>query len=255
MANSGSYLGDLTWPAAEQRLAGNPLVIVPFAAGAKEHGRHLPMNTDERVMRHLLDIVVAQRDDTLIAPPILHGWFPAFRDYPGTEVRDVTIFLSYVREVAESLVRLGAQRLVLMNMGITKATGLPLAIVARDLRSSHGVATLVLSWDDLETQSAAALAQQERGGHADELETSAMLAIDPDRVDMPAAQTDYGSPSKPQIGYAPGHFDRLDDTGAPSTGAFGDPTLATVEKGQQLLALMAENLLLALDQFSSRAPV
>lgn len=39
----GAYLGHPSWPEAEARLAEAPLVVVPFGAGAKEHGPHLPM--------------------------------------------------------------------------------------------------------------------------------------------------------------------------------------------------------------------
>lgn len=45
----GSFLGDLSWPEAEARLKEMPLVVLPFGAGAKEHGPHLPMNADAKV--------------------------------------------------------------------------------------------------------------------------------------------------------------------------------------------------------------
>ena len=146
-APAGHYLGDLTWAEAAELLPGR-LVVIPFAAGAKQHGLHLPMKTDQTVMDYLLKVAVAERD-VIVAPPILHGWFPAFRSYPGTEIADPAVFQDYVRAVARSLINSGADRLVFLNTGINRATGLPLSVVARDLRTDHGVATLVLSWDDL----------------------------------------------------------------------------------------------------------
>jgi len=104
----------------------------------------------------------------------------------------------------------------------------------------------VVSWDDLESDEAASLYQQQRGGHADEGETSIVLYLRPDLVNMDAAVRDYRSEPLPQIGYRPGRFDR--DT---EPGLFGDPTLATAEKGEKLLALMRGNWLKALDQFES----
>ena len=243
IALAGAWLGDLTWEEAADALP-STLVIVPFAAGAKEHGPHLPLRTDELVLNHLLNAVIDGRE-VLVAPPILHGWFPAFRDYPGTEVADPAIFQNYVRAICESLVRHGAQRLVILNMGITRASGLPLAIVARDLRADHGVAMLVLSWDDLEDADSEQLYEQLRGGHADEGETSIVLNLRPDLVQMERAVTDYRRAPDEQIGYVPGHFDRETEAGL-----FGDPTLADEEKGAQLLAIMTRNLLRAIDQFS-----
>jgi len=146
----GAYLGELTWTDAEVRLRESPIVVVPFGGGAKEHGPHLPMNADQKVMEYLCQHAV-DSVDVIVAPPILHGWFPAFRGYPGTEVADPDVFEQYVFEVAMSLVRQGAQRIVFLNTGIAMATGLPLSIAAREIRTQTGTPVLVVSWDDLET--------------------------------------------------------------------------------------------------------
>jgi len=242
---AGTYLGDLTWHDAGGVLT-EKLVILPFSAGAKEHGPHLPLGTDQLVMDHLLRAAVRERD-VLVAPPILHGWFPAFRDYPGTEVSDPTVFQDYVRSVAESLVRHGVDRLLILNMGVTRATGLPLSIVARDLRADHGTRVLVVSWDDLEDEESERVYEQQRGGHADEGETSIILFLKPDLVHMERAVADYRDPPEAQIGYAPGQFDRESEEGQ-----FGDPTLADPEKGRILIEIMEHNLLKAIDQFSGK---
>lgn len=247
----GAYLGDLTWPDAERRLREAPLVIVPFGAGAKEHGPHLPMNADAQVLEYLVRLAVDSLP-VLAAPPILHGWFPAFRDYPGTEVSDPDVFIRYVLEVARSLVRQGAQRVVFLNTGIAAATGLPLAIAAREIRASTGTPTLVVSWDDLETPEYHALERQQAGGHADEIETSISLYLQPQLVHMDRAVQDYGGASRKDYpGYQPGQFSR--DSLDPSfsrTGQLGDPTLATPETGRQALAIMGRAWLKALRGFA-----
>ncbi len=245
IARAGAYLGELTWEEAAARLPGTT-VVIPFAAGAKEHGPHLPMGTDQLVLEHLLAAAVRERD-VIVVPPILHGWFPAFRDYPGTEVADATVFQDYVRAVAESLVRQGAVRIVFLNTGIAKATGLPISIVARDVRADFGVPTLVVSWDDLETSDTDGIYEQERGGHADEGETSIVMFLRADLVRTDRLTTDYRAPPRPQIGYAPGKFDRETEAGL-----FGDATLATPEKGERLLEIMTRSWLIALEQFAAR---
>ena len=135
-ASPGAYLADLTWPEAEQKLKTSPVIIIPFGAGAKEHGRHLPMNADHVVLRYLTDQAVAAHD-VVVVPPVLHGWLPAFREYPGTEVANASVFIDYMNEVAQSLIRHGAQRILFLNTSITRAAGLPLAIVARDIRANQ----------------------------------------------------------------------------------------------------------------------
>jgi creatinine amidohydrolase len=121
-----------------------------------------------------------------------------------------------------------------------------LGVVARDLTVDHDIPVLVISWDDLESEEVTELSEQLRGGHADEVETSVNLYLQPERVHMERAVTDYGPERPSQIGYAPGRFE------SGSSGVFGDPTRATAEKGEQVLAIMRANLLEALEQFSDR---
>jgi creatinine amidohydrolase len=253
---AGAWLGDLKWPEAEARMRTSPLVVLPFGAGAKEHGPHLPMNADQVVMDYLLEQAVATRD-VVVAPPILHGWFPAFRDFPGTEVADPAVFQAYVHQVALSLVRQGAQRIVFLNTGISNATGLPITIAAREIRVATGTPTLVVSWDDLDTGEIAALQEEPAGGHAGEIETSINLYLQPDKVAMNLAVRDYGDGSTEQdyAGYQPGRLTRdASDPAFSTSGAFGDATLATAEKGEKALAVLTREWLRALDGFS-RVPL
>jgi creatinine amidohydrolase len=251
----GAFLGDLTWPEAETRLAEAPAVVLPVGAGAKEHGPHLPMNADAVVLDYLCRVAVDSMP-VVVAPPILHGWFPAFRAFPGTEVADPVAFEAYVLEVARSLVKNGARRLVILNTGIRLATGLPLGVVAREIRVQTGTPVLLVSWDDLEPPEMEALAEQEYGGHADELETSIHLVLQPEKVHMERAVPGLapeGAPPGP--GYRPGYLSRDPrDPGYAPSGVSGDPTLATEEKGKQVLALLTREWLAALRSFA-KAPI
>lgn len=246
----GAFLGDLSWPDAESRIRQAPLVVVPFGAGAKEHGPHLPMNADAVVMEYLCRVAVDSLP-VLVAPPIQHGWFPAFRKFPGTEVADPDVFRAYVQAVAMSLVEQGARRIVFLNTGISRATGLPISIVARDIRANHGIPTLVLSWDDLEPPEMASLVRQRRGGHADEIETSIHLYLQPRLVRMDrAVAAGQDTPSRTYPGYEPGLYARDPrDPAYSTTGLTGDPTLATAEKGKRALELLTREWLKALRGF------
>jgi creatinine amidohydrolase len=251
----GTHLGDLTWPEAERRIAETPIVIVPFGAGAKEHGAHLPMDADRVVMEYLVERAI-ESSDVIVVPPVLHGWFPAFRGFPGTEIADVSVFQAYVQQIGMSLASQGARRIVFLNTGITRATGLPISIAAREIRVQTGVPTLVVSWDDLETEEVALLAEQREGGHADEIETSINLYLQPEQVQMDLAVQDYGErPEKDFGGYEPGLFARdPSDPRYSETGVYGDPTLATAEKGRKALEVMTQQWLKALEGFS-RVPL
>ena len=244
----GVHLGELSWPQAEERFAITPIVILPFGAGAKEHGPHMPMNADRVVMDLLVNTAIQSRD-VIVAPPVLHGWFPAFRDFPGTEVADPSVFQDYIFYVGMSLAKQGAQRIVFLNTGIATATGLPISIAAREIRAQTGVPTLVVNWGDLETDEIDALQEQKMGGHGDEIETSVNLYLQPDLVNMELAVEDYGDrPPKDYGGYQPGVLAR--DPADPlysESGIFGDATLATPEKGKAALDVLTREWLKALD--------
>lgn len=248
----GAYLGDLSWPEAEKRFKTSPIVIIPFGAGAKEHGPHMPMNADRVVMDYLLQVAV-ESSDVIVAPPIVHGWFPAFRDFPGTEVADPSVFRNYLQAVGMSLAKQGAQRIVFLNTGISKATGLPISIAAREIRVETGVPTLVVSWDDLETEEITELQEQVTGGHGDEIETSINLYLQPDLVNMDLAVQDYGERTpKDYGGYQPGRLTRDEsDPAYTASGIFGDATLATAEKGEKALAVLTREWIKVLSGFSN----
>ncbi len=248
----GAYLGELSWPEAERRFAGTPVVIIPFGAGAKEHGPHMPMNADRVVMQHLVEAAVQSRN-VIVVPPILHGWFPAFRTFPGTEIADPAVFQNYLFEVGMSLARNGAQRILFLNTGIDKATGLPISIAAREIRQQTGVPTLVVSWGDLETEEIEALSEQREGGHGDEMETSINLYLQPDLVDMGLAVEDYGNrTAKDYGGYQPGVITRNErDPSYSETGIYGDATLATAAKGERAMEILTSEFLKAIDGFST----
>lgn len=248
----GAFLGDLTWPEAAERLASAPLVVVPMGAGAKEHGPHLPLRTDQLMLEHLMQAAVDSLP-VVVAPPVLHGWFAAFEEWPGTHVGDPDVFRRYMEGVARSLIRHGARRVVFLNTGVSKATGLPISIAAREIRTELGVPTLVVSWDDLEPPEVEALAEQEAGGHGGEVETSVVLFLRPDLVHMDRAPTDYRGGAVPGLrGYRPGIFSRdPSDPDHSDTGIFGDARLATPEKGRRVVELMTREWLATLRAFAT----
>ncbi len=253
-AESGAYLGNLTWPEAKEWLKKVPVVIVPFGAGAKEHGPHLPLNADYKVLEYLCKKAV-ESQSVIVAPPIQHGWFPAFRQFPGTEIEEGDVFERYVFLVAKSLINHGAKRILFLNTGISRATGLPISMAAREIRYQTGTPALVISWDDLEDEQYAALQEQKFGGHADEIETSINLVLQPDLVQMNKAVADYGKePPKNYPGYQPGLYST--DAGDPlysETGLTGDPTKATAEKGKKALEILTTNFMKAIEGFSKTA--
>ena len=95
------------------------------------------------------------------------------------------------------------------------------------------------------------LTEQGHGSHADELETSLMLALAPQLVDMARAEA---SPTRKQ--QTPGAL-TPSDPDSPNysrSGSYGDPTLATSAKGEVLLAAMLDDLNEQMASFWRKTP-
>jgi len=238
----GAFLEDLTWLEAKAWFDRDPVIVIAIGAIAKEHGHHLPLNTDFRIARALLE-GVGRALPVLLAPILSFGYYPAFRHYPGSQHLEAETFLAVLRELLGGFIGQGARRLAIVNTGVS--TEGPIRIAVRDLLQAHGIRVAVA---DIATlgRKADPLFQQKLGGHADEHETSLMLAIAPDSVRQDLAGPNYGNAlgSPKTVFYQPTIFSGEPTSGLDYSeqGARGDPTLATAEKGRQALDAMIEDL-------------
>src|SRR5262249_21184441 len=132
---------------------------------------------------------VAEELPVLIAPVVSFGYYPAFVRYAGSQHLWAETFMALLTDLLTGFVRQGARRLAVINTGVS--TEAPLRVVVRDFYATLGVRVAVA---DLVTLARAIKPRlgQKLGGHADELETSLVLAIEPDVVRLERAQPDYG---------------------------------------------------------------
>ncbi len=241
MGTPGAFLEDLTWPEAAERLAAGAVVLVPVGAAAKEHGPHLPLDTDWRIARALAERVAAALP-VLVAPVVGFGYYPAFTGYPGSQHLRAETFIALIEDLVGNLIDHGATRIAILNTGVS--TEAPLRIAARDILERRDIRVATA---DLRTlgRGADRLLQQAGGGHADERETSLMLAIAPEAVRLERAEREEeGERGTASAFQFPAMLSpdpaRLSDFSR--TGATGDPTLATREKGEAILAEIVREL-------------
>ncbi len=246
--NKGVWLENLSWPEAREKIAAHWPVIVPIGAIAKEHGAHLPLNTDFLLARELASRIAAELP-VIVAPIVTMGYYPAFVRYPGTQHLRPDTFQALLTDVFDKLVRDGVRHIAVVNTGVS--TEAPLRIVVREFYERTGIRVLTADIASL-GQSSKALLRQKLGGHGDEAETSMILAIAPRAVRMDKAVVDYGNAlAAPRtVFYVPTIFDGDPACGPDysATGVRGDPTLASAEKGRAILADMAAELVGGLRQ-------
>ncbi|MFO1435965.1 MAG: creatininase family protein [Gammaproteobacteria bacterium] len=202
------------------------------------HGYHLPLNTDF-LQASWIAGEVERAVNAVVWPVLSYGYYPVFIDYPGSISLSRDNFFAVVIDVMQGIARAGARDLVILNTGISTIE--PLHEAIRHRTESLAVALINVYSGERFAATAAAVEQQPFGGHADEIETSIMLALAPERVRMARAE-------RQPTHIARGLFNRRDPNAAnySPSGANGDPTLATAEKGRRLLQAMREDVLNAI---------
>jgi len=228
----GVLLENLTWQEAEKRLKPDTVVVIPLGAAAKEHGPHLKLKNDWTMAEYYKQRVLISAD-VVIAPTINYHFYPAFVEYPGSTslrmetARDLTV------DICRSLARFGPHRFYIINTGVSTLRALK---PAAEILATDGILLHYLDVTKDVEDVVKPLQKQEGGTHADEIETSEMLYIDPASVEMRKAVKDYNPrPDRPGVRLTRDKqvAARGEGTYSP-TGSWGDPTLATREKGQKV---------------------
>jgi creatinine amidohydrolase len=225
----------LTWDEVRSRLANGAAAILPIGAAAKQHGFHLPMDTD-RIQAEWLAARIASRIDALIWPTVTYGYYPAFVEYAGSSGLSAPVFEATVQEIAAGIMGFGCRALFVLDTGISTLAPVDRALARLDIGN---VLHLKIHQGSRYRRAADQLAEQSHGSHADELETSLMLALAPDLVDMsraeasPVVKVETPGRLTPTVTSSPNYS---------RSGSYGDPTLATRAKGEVLLAAMVDDL-------------
>lgn len=220
------------------------IAILPFGA-LEQHGPQLPLGTDTATAAEVAHRL-AERLDAVLLPPIHYGdtWNNA--GYPGTLSLSPTTVTAIAVDLGRALADSGASLFVVVNGDWGNRN--PLAAAMRTLTMEGRIRAIALDYPGMDA--AIERVRESRGAapglnHADEAETSIMLAIDPDAV-----HTDRFAPSYPvfpsDFGTRPMQLHPFSESGV-----FGDPTTATAAKGEAILAATVEASLAVLADLTS----
>lgn len=240
--------GEHTWLELRALARRDDVVVVIPTATLEDHGHHLPIDTDVRLVEAVAEGGVRRFNTrgagrAMLFPTAMHGYTPHHMDFPGTVTLRWNVFVESLLDQGRSLCRHGFDRILILNGHGSNAPLVDLA--ARLVNLEHRGAVCMASTLYLSSPASVRAVQEQRtsgpGGmsHACELETSLYLSLRPDLVQMDKAVREVPDwsenvandwPGGGPLSYWP-HWSAFSESGV-----MGDPTVATAEKGRAFLA-------------------
>jgi creatinine amidohydrolase len=232
-------LAELTWPEAEKALRG-ATVLWPIGA-IEAHGPHLPLATDaiisEEVARRAAEKLSEWKGTTVILPTLALTPARFAAAFAGTIGLSEGTVAAVVGDVAKSLARHGAAKMVLVNAHVDPSNlkalhaavaafeGGKLKIIFPDITQKPWVSRLPVEFKC-------------GGAHAGSFETSMVMAARPkavresERIGLAKVEVDLGAKIR-------GGATNFEECGGPFA-YFGDPAGATKEEGDRCLDLLRD---------------
>jgi creatinine amidohydrolase len=259
MSTPSRFWADLSAHEFNQRqasgLAEQTVAVLPVAA-TEQHGPHLPVSVDTALVE---GIVQASLPHLPAALPVLFlptqtvGKSDEHLRFAGTLTLSAETLCRVWTEIGESVARAGVRKLVLFNAHGGQVSVMD--IVARALRARCEMIVVRANWYDLplgaETEGLFSDHEHRFGIHAGEIETSMMLALQPQRVDMSRAR-DFRSTSQdraerfPILGNGRSAKWGWQMQDYHPAGAAGNAAAADAARGRQLIEVAGRQLALLL---------
>lgn len=216
-------------------------VVVPLGS-VEQHGPHLPVGTDTLIPITVAKLV-AERAKVLVAPPVYYGNSLSMVDMKGVFTVTPDTLASLLLDLCKSFSRQGFKKIVFINgHGGNKQV---LSFIGQKARMETGALIVRIDWWDIAAGEISKICEKE-AVHADEGETSLMLACRPDLVDMAKAVKDETS-DKLVKALTGGKPKNMPQVYVPflkwsKTGLIGDATKASKTKGEKILNAVVKNI-------------
>jgi creatinine amidohydrolase len=229
------------WQDVAKEDAARWIAVLPLAA-TEQHGPHLPLRTDaliaEAYLARVRDLLPARLPVTFLPIEVI-GISTEHSDYPGTLTLSADAALKSWMAIGESLARAGLRKLVMITSHGGNSAAM--SIVGQDLRAQLGLLAVTTAWSRFGVPEGIFSGSELRHGiHGGAVETSIMLARYPHEVRTDAIANFEPSSIAMEKKYrwlsthrpAPLAWQAQD---LHPSGAAGDATQASAEKGELLL--------------------
>ncbi len=241
-------LHDLNEQQAKAALPRARIALLPLGA-VEPHGDHLPLDTDNLLAERFCErLNAALGEDAITLPVVAYSQVWSLRGHAGAIDIGNGLLAELLASLARNMAAYGITTTAVINAHYGNFDAIKAA--ARQLRE-EGITLLSYSWAGMDS-CVAALRQSAVAYpgymHADEIETSLMLALAPDKVDMSKAREHY--PAFPDdFRYRPVPWTAFSDYSV-----LGDPRLASAEKGEAFVTKALTTTLDSIRRIIREAP-
>ena len=225
--------------AIEVRKTINEKTIAVLVFGACEnHGNHMPFGSDFIFPIEVAKRVAAKVSNAIVLPAIPYGVSLHHDKFQMTMSINPETLVGIISDLLTSLIQNKIRRVLIINGHDGNIA--PIEIAARSIKNKHPemIIACLESWWILVGQMKRDIFEVWNGlGHGGEAETSAVLAVRPDLVNIESAPKEV-IPKLPENIRIFWKFDELT-----STGATGSPQKANIKKGYEILQILEDVLL------------
>ena len=248
-------LQDLSWEEAQKELKEADVAIIPVGS-TEQHGRHMPLGADTYAPFEIAKRTT-EKEKVIVAPAIPYGISQCHMSFPGTITLRCETLSHVLADIFESLYKHGIKKFIILNGHGHNGPSIQTAM--DEFKAKAGDALFLLfAWWVAGFKLTPKLWSTAKGdlpdGHAAEVETSVMLSIKPNLVNMSQAdKVILGALGKTDIRFSKSTSMNFKDYPIEITtisdfkqfsqsGVVGSAIGATKEKGDQVIERVTDFL-------------
>src|SRR5688572_16283005 len=249
------FLGEMTNPEVEAFLKSHHTVIVPIGA-TEQHGPHAPLLTDVLIPNEIARRI-APKIGAVVAPPINYALSYPHVGFTGLVHIRIPTFMALVEDLCVAFAASGFKRIIFLNGHYDNTYAIAYGCANAAEKMAKDVKAFPVNyWDGLTPEEIAEWSGLKNGLHANRAETSAVLAINPNLVDMEHANAEFPPFPEYTVNTGPVHTAFFFTSPgsvywATKTGTWGDARQSTAEAGERYLEAGVRSTLAVLDNIEN----
>jgi len=239
------YLEEMNWPDFKEAIVNGFNRVIVGIGSTEQHGPHLPLKTDAALADEVVFRVAKDIGNSLIAPTIRVGCSDHHLAFPGTISIQSSTLQAIIFDYVESIRKHGFRTAVFISTHGGNFSTMQEAIEKLQNKFSDfktiGYTDLFSFMEPMyKVAKENGIPIDEGGAHAGEIETSMMMAIQPNSVIKNRFEPGYVGPLGSE------ELNIILKKGMPAltkNGILGDPAKSTSERGQKYIENLADFLI------------